>query len=189
MWRWNWCSRWNDWQGNTKLKTARHRNICSWKQVDVTERAGRQAGNRDRVRERRETDRQTERDRWTCRQLDWMESGGQTGRRLPGNQTAGLMICSRHSQCETGRLAHNCSSATADIHPSDKSLPPSLPPSPYIFFWFMSLLCCLLLLSFLNCRTFTALKYLSCYYLNSIEPTWKPWICTPYLLLPIWSTV
>lgn len=91
------------------------------------DRAGRQAGNRDRVRERRETDRQTERDRWTCRQLDWMESGGQTGRRLPGNQTAGLMICSRHSQCETGRLAHNCSSATADIHPSDKSLPPSLP--------------------------------------------------------------
>lgn len=35
------------------------------------------------------------------------ESGGWTdGRRgrLPGKQTAALRICSRHSQCETGRL-------------------------------------------------------------------------------------
>ena len=44
-----------------------------------------------------------ERHRWTGWRI--LESGGQTGRRLPGNQTENLMICSRHSQCETGRLA------------------------------------------------------------------------------------
>lgn len=38
------------------------------------DRVGRQGT--ETVRERRETDRQTERDRWTCRQLDWMESSG-----------------------------------------------------------------------------------------------------------------
>lgn len=43
----------------------------------------------------------------------WRQVDKQTdkGRLLPGDQTAGLMICSRHTQCETGRMPLPCSAA------------------------------------------------------------------------------
>lgn len=48
------------------------------------------------------------------------KSGRQTQRRLPGNQTAGLLICSRHSQCETGRVARNSSASHSPQRLSNK---------------------------------------------------------------------
>lgn len=52
-------------------------------QVDVTEQAGRRGTETERHRDgradskqRERRDKQIQRDRWTCRQLDWMESFG-----------------------------------------------------------------------------------------------------------------
>lgn len=62
--------------GIKRLTTARHRNICSRKQVDLSELAGRPET--EAAMERRRDggplsgDRQ--RARWTRRQLDWMRS-------------------------------------------------------------------------------------------------------------------
>lgn len=108
-------------KGNTKMKdgpthehyanlTGRYDRAGRQKRSKTYRQEGRQLADRDE----RETDRKGQMGMQTA----WLdgkswESGGQTWRWLPGDQTAGLMICSRHSQCETGRLPPPRSAAPA----------------------------------------------------------------------------
>ena len=119
------------------------------------------------------------------------ESGGQTWRWLPGDQTAGLMIHSRHSQCETGRLPPPHSAAPPpETHTltTNPSLPLSLSPPP-------SLSLSLSLVVNVNSLLFSLVTYSAFidadipslrFHFNSIQPTWILSVNSWTLLLGNW---